>query len=130
MRSHMPAFLLYLGVFFACIGLAAAPAACTKNQRVNTIQTSLVAVNVARDGFTAWDLQHQSAIVDAASSRDEAEQKIAAYKAARDPVIAGFEIAYRALAMAATQTDDSSLAVALKASSDLFLAVKQLRGGT
>lgn len=87
-------------------------AACGSNQRQETLHSALVAANVARDGFAAWDLAHQKQIVEKATSREQAEAELAAYRAKRDGIIARFEEAYRAIAVAATQDDKASLDIA------------------
>jgi|SRR5262245_11266851 len=106
-----------------------AMASCTRGQRVDTIHTTLVAVTSARDGFTAWDRQHQLALVSAASTREEAEASVSSYHASRAIVIDGFEFAYRALAVAATQTDELSLRAAVGAADDLIAKVRAMMGG-
>ncbi len=126
MRSIAPSLSLFVLVFALCLG-GAGISACA-NQRTSTIHSSLVAVNVARDGFVAWDRQHQHEIVKAATTRDEVQRNIADYIVKRAPVVEGFEAAYRALAIAATQSDDTSLAAALRAGAELFEQVKKLRG--
>lgn len=124
-RSPIPTFLLlFIGM------LASGPLmACSKNQRVDTIHTTLLAVNSARDGFTAWDAQHQQALVAAATTREAAEQTVASYHDSRRPVVDGFEVAYRALAVAATQTDELSLSAALTTASELIDKVRSMIGG-
>lgn len=99
---------------------------CTSSQRIDTIRNSLVAVNAARDGFTAWDGQHQRDLVKRAATRVEAEAAIAAYHQGRQPVLDGFELAYRLLALAATQNDDPSLNAALLQVSTIVDLVKRL----
>ena len=46
--------------------------ACSQASRKDTLKTSLVSVNAARDGFLAWDRHHQQTIEDQATSREEA----------------------------------------------------------
>ncbi len=121
----MPALILH-SLLFACLLLGAA---CNKDQRVNTIHASIVALDAARDGFVQWDHDHQMSIVDAATSREEGAAKLAAYRKKRQDVLDGFQIAYRALALAATQTDDPSLKAALDEAGKLLLLITQLRGG-
>ncbi len=128
MRKHIPALTLYLMTFAACIALAAVPS-CTKNTRLTTIQASLVTVNAARDGFVVWDRQHQSSIVDAATTREDAIAKIDAYRKEREKTLHAFETVYRVLAIAATQTDEPSLKSALAQSAELVQAIKKLTGG-
>lgn len=126
MRPIFPVLSIYLVMFGLCISAAA----CTKNQRIKTIHASLVSVNAARDGFVAWDRQHQTAIVDKATSREQAERELAAYRTRRELVERGVEVTYRAFAVAATQTDDLSLRAALETGAALVEAIKQLRGGS
>jgi hypothetical protein len=120
-------------LFFATVCLmlfvSMTVAACSRNQRVDTIHTTLIAVNSARDGFTAWDRQHQQALVAAAATREAAEQSVASYQDNRRPVVDGFEVTYRALAVAATQTDEISLSAALSTANDLIEKVRSMIGG-
>lgn len=119
-RSHAPVLLLFVSMFFML--LVAVPA-CGPNKRAQSIQTTLIAVNAARDGFVAWDRQHQSNIVDTAAARqatrDEVVRELDAYHIKRAKVTASFEIAYRALAIAATQSDEASLRAALAKAGEL-----------
>jgi hypothetical protein len=128
MRRLLPVTLLYLLTFGFCVALVTLPS-CGGSQRQKTLRAAIVATNVARDGFTGWDGDHQKAIVDKAASREEGERELAAYRAKREPIVARFEAAYRFLALAATQSDDPSLREALKASGDLLDAIKTLIGG-
>jgi hypothetical protein len=128
-RNIIPALALYMGVFVSCIVLAAVPACSSSNKRTNSISASLVAVNAARDGFTSWDRDHQVALVDKATTREESDKALASYHLQRIPVVASFEVAYRALAVAAVGNDEGSLAAAIDAAQKLIEAVKQLRGG-
>ena len=105
-------------------------AACGASARQKTIQGALVGVNAARDGFITWDSQHQLSIVEKATSREEAELALKDYRTRREVVKEAFEVAYRALAVAATQTDELSLHAALAASDKLVDAVKKLTGGS
>ena len=104
-------------------------AACNQSQRSDTLHTAVVSVNAARDGFVAWDREHQQTIVDQATTHDDGAKALSDYRFKRQPVMDTFEVAYRALALAATQTDDPSLKTALAVSGDLIDAVKKLMGG-
>jgi len=128
LRSEIAPLALYLGVFLACLGLASVPG-CGSGQRQRTLRATLVGTNAARDGFVSWDADHQKAIVDRAASREDGERELAAYRAARDPIVSTFELVYRAIAAAATQSDDPSLRAALDASSSLLDSIKKLTGG-
>lgn len=128
MRHHLPALALYVGVFLSCVMLAAVPA-CGEGQRQKTLHAAVISVNVARDGFLAFDKSYQIAIVDKATSREEGQAALDAYRAKREPVAKGFELAYKALALAATQTDDPSYRAALAAAEDIAKTVLELTGG-
>lgn len=115
----------------ACMALLGCmlQSSCTKSQRTDTLRTSLISLNAARDGFTSWDRDHQQQIVDQSDSRDEALKALESYRDRRKPVAESFEVAYRALALAATQTDEPSLNAAIASSRELIDAVKALIGG-
>lgn len=102
--------------------LVATPA-CSGSKRTRTLQTTLAAVNAARDGFIAWDKQHQLELVKNASSRDETDKSLGDYHKRREPVVTGFEVVYRAIALAATQNDGPSLSAALDKASELYEAL-------
>lgn len=99
---------------------------CSSTQRTDTIRNSLVAVNAARDGFTTWDGQHQRDLVKRATTRIEAEAAISSYHQGRQPVLDGFELAYRLIALAATQNDDPSVKAALAQVGVIIDLVKRL----
>lgn len=134
MNRRMSAIALYrvlaivelVGVLLLATSLTSA---CTQSQRTDTLHSAVVSVNAARDGFVAWDREHQQTIVDQATTHDDGVKALSDYRVKRQPVMDSFEVAYRALALAATQTDDPSLKAALAMSGDLIDAVKKLMGG-
>lgn len=117
-------FLLFIGIVMA------APACSSANKRTKTLQTTVTAVNAARDGFFAWDRQHLIAIVKNSSSRDDALVTERLYAERKKLVIDSFEVAYRALAVAATQADDLSFRAAMASAAELLDAIKKLTGGS
>lgn len=127
MRSLQSALAVYVATFLICVGLVAVPTACGGNQRQRTLHAALVAANVARDGFVAWDAAHQAKIISEATTREDAEAKLAAYRSRRDRVIEGFERAYRAIATAATQTDRPSLVAAQELGRKLMADLEQIK---
>lgn len=126
-RSPLTAYFLSL----VCIALFSTSlmSACSKSQRADTLHASVVSVNAARDGFVAWDREHQQSIVDHATSHEDGVAALATYRSKRGPIMDTFEVAYRALAVAATQTDDPSLKAALAVSADLIDAITALTKG-
>lgn len=127
MRAHTHALIAYLCVVATC--LAVVPTACTKNDRMTTIQTALIAVNAARDGFHTWDRHHRSEIIQSSATREEAVAKLEAYGKERETITDLREAAYQVLAVAATQTDEPSLKAALAKAAELVTAIKKLTGG-
>lgn len=119
-----------ISLFLAFI---AVNSACTKNQRLSTIRATLVSVNTTRDEFSAWDLDHQreiyKAVLAAGGTKDDALAKIAAYEDKRRKVVDSFELTYKALALAATQTDGASFTAAIDAAKELIDSVNKLRSG-
>ena len=116
-----------LSLFVMCLMVLVA-SSCTPNKRTKTLHATLVAVNAARDGFTAWDREHQASLARTLPSREAIDQALDAYHAKRRPVVDSFEVAYRALAVAATQTDDMSLKTALDGARELLTALQKLVG--
>lgn len=124
-RSPIPSYLLSIAclLLFACtVG-----ASCNKSQRVDTLRASVISVNVARDGFTTWDSHHQAAIIRDAATREAAQTALSEYRDKQSRVVTGFEVAYRALAVAATQTDEPSLHAAIAAASELLELVESIK---
>lgn len=132
MRHRLPPAppIAYFCLALVCLLLFVSSVSCTQQDRANTLRASLTAVNTAKAGFVAWDRRHQMQIVEASKTREEAEGALFAYRARRTPVVEGFEVAYRALAVAATQTDEPSLRGALATAADLVDAVRRLIGGS
>ena len=128
-RRYMPSGWALAFVYALCLAILAIGSSCTKNERLTTIHASLLSVNVARDEFVTWDLEHQRDILKTATSREDALAKIAAYEEKRRKVEVGFELTYKALALAATQTDGPSLSAASSAVAELLDSIAKLRGG-
>ena len=130
------ALALFLLAFLATLTIVGA---CTPNKRIKTLQVALVSVNAIRDGFLAWDRQHQHDLVESATSRADGLAKLAAYQAKRDLVLRRradglrtpevFELVYLAISIAATQTDELSLTDALAKADELARAMAILMGG-
>lgn len=63
--------------------------------------TAIVATNAARDQFTEWDKGHQLAIVDKATTREQAESGLKEYRQKRQKIVQAFTVAYTSMASAA-----------------------------
>lgn len=127
MRPFMPALAFFVVGCLASIALTAT-SGCSGSQRQKTLRAAVLSVNVARDQFLEYDRSHQIGIVEQATSREDGVAKLEAYRKKREPLMKGFEIAYKALALAATANDDPSYQQALAATSELLGAVKSLTG--
>ena len=102
-------------------------AACGPSNRTNTIRTTLVSVNAARDGFLVFDEDIQTKIVDKSTSLADGQNKLDAYRAHRAEVVAAFEVVYRALAIAAVDPDKADLAEVLIEVKQLFYMLEKLK---
>jgi hypothetical protein len=97
----------------ACFLGAIGAEACGSNavqQRQTTITTALISVNAAESAFLAWDGQHQLDLVKSALNKDDADEKLKAYRAQRAKFNLVMKAAYAALGVAAQVNDDHSVA--------------------
>lgn len=125
MRAIQHRIISVLTLLALCL-LLQGSAGCTRSQRETTLHATLVSVNAARDGFSSWDREHALAIVDAAKTREQATTEVSAYREWRQQITASFEVAYRLLAVAATQTDKPSLDAAVAHAGALVEAIEKL----
>lgn len=105
-------------------------AACTHASRTDTLHASLTSVNAARDGFVAWDQKHQQALLEHATSREDAQRALTDYRATQTKIAEWFAVVYQSIAAAAVQNDDPSLAAAVHAATDIVAKIAQLVEGT
>jgi len=113
----------------ALVLLSITALACGASARMKTLEATVISVDTARDGFLSWNKSHEQAIVASAQNREQALSNVAAYYEARGPVVEGFQLAYRAIALAATKSDDTSLKTALEAAKDLLARLQALTKG-
>ncbi len=105
-------------------------AGCGASAREKTLRAAVVSVNAARDGFIAFDLNHQRAILAAHTEREKYDAAIAAYRSKREPVVEAFVVAYRAIGVAAVLVDDdASLGAVGEAVSKLLKAIEDFKAG-
>lgn len=110
--------------------LLALVSACGASGRQKTLRATLIGLNATRDAFVVWDAGHQSALVDKAASKDEAEAALITYRTKREPLVRRLELGYRALATAAVlENEGPSLQAALEAANLAAAAWLELRGG-
>lgn len=126
MRAIQPRIINLLALFALCLLLQGGALGCSRSQRETTLHATLVSVNAARDGFSSWDREHALAIVDAAKTREQATTEVASYREWRQQITASFEVVYRLLAVAATQTDKPSLDAAVAHAGELIQAIQKL----
>ncbi len=122
---------LFAGVLatLALFALILGASACNQNQRADTLRATVITVNVARDGFAAWDKVKQGQIIDAAISKEAGAAALVTYRTSREKVVASFELTYKALALAATALeDDVQFSAAMTAVKDLEQAIQTFRG--
>lgn len=104
--------------------------ACGASAREKAVHAAFVTTNAARDAFVAWDHGHQLAIVDNATTEQQARTDLATYRTTRDFVVELFEAAYRSIAAAAVLVDDpTSLPNLTQAGTLLIHALHDATGG-
>lgn len=102
--------------------------ACGQSARQKTLKASLVSLNASRDGFLAWDREHQQQIVYRAESLAEGRAALAAYHEKRRLVVLGFEIAYKGLATAALSPSETNVVAFLSNFKQLYEMLRELTG--
>jgi hypothetical protein len=100
---------------------------CGASAREKTLRATFVTINAARDGFEAFDTQHQQQIVDDAKTLEEGKAAFAAYRHDRERVITAFVATYRVLTAAVLADDAASLEILLEAAKQLQQALDDLK---
>lgn len=127
--ARVQGVLLVLGATFIMAAAVIVLQGCGASSRERSLRTTLTAVDVAAAGFGEWDGKHQLAIVDGAETREAAEAALAAYRGKREAVLLAFEVAYRAVAVAALDDGRDTLDQAIAAAQAAFVLVEHLRTG-
>jgi len=94
--------------------------ACSSAKRQDTLKTTLVAVNQARDVFIRIDATAQDLILDSSTTKEQFTERITVYRKVQRKLRDGFELVYKAIATAAIVDDDASLANMLAAFRELI----------
>lgn len=123
-RKPNPVVLL-VAIVLAATALAST--ACGASKREKTLNTTLAAVNVARETFNAFDDAHQDKIIERATSLEQGRADLAAYREKQTRVVGLFIAAYRAIGVAAVASkDDASLRAAIDALKALTGAIDDI----
>lgn len=101
--------------------------ACASYQ--HALDVSLSSLNAARDGFVAWDADHQLRLVEGADTKEAAKAALASYRADRKKVTAALLTAYGALSVAAVKPDGASIAATGAAIGKVFDEMRTLGMG-
>lgn len=72
----------------------------TVQRATETLKTAQSATNAARSAFIEWDAVHQAALVERATSADDATKALEDYRQRRAAVIRSFAITYSSIAAA------------------------------
>ena len=100
---------------------------CGASQREHTIKTTLAAVNEARDTFVTLDNRAQQTIIAVAPNYERGLAALLVYRKRRDTVVEAFAAAYRALAIAATANDSTSIPTMVTAARYVVGALNALK---
>jgi hypothetical protein len=126
--------------FILLILLSACGGSITKHAD-KSLASSLAAARAAREAFVDYDRDHQMAIVDDATSREEGEANLRAYRAQRAHVMRAFTAVYSSISAAAAlvplvergEKKDADLRAALfevmRAVIEMKNAIDQVRSG-
>lgn len=93
------------------------------------LRGTLTGLNTARDGFVTWDMSHQSDLVEEATTLEDGQNKLRAYRQDREKVVYAFEVAYKALAIAALDPSAATVAVVITAAKDTYDLIMLLKNG-
>lgn len=104
-------------------------AACSATAYQHALDVSLASLNAARDSFTTWDKEHQTELVEAATTKEEAKASLAEYRKTRARVTAAFIAAYGAIAVASVKADAASITAAGEAVVTVYTELKKLFPG-
>lgn len=132
MHSHIRAFVTFHLVALVTIVALLQLQGCSGgsvSQRNKTLTAELSTLNGAAAGFEVWQQDHQHQIVASSTTREESDRRIAEFRNARDLVLDSFRLAYKLLAIAATQADDRSLKDAVVAAAKAVEDAEKLTGG-
>lgn len=128
MKRLLPVVLLYAMIGAFCVGLVVVPTSCSSSQRTDTLHAAVIAVKGVQDVFLIWDAQHQLDIVAKAATKEQAAADLAAYRVIRDKLVAALDLAYQAIALASTESDQPSLDAAMAAAKAAEADIETLMG--
>lgn len=121
---------LFLSIMLTFGLLTMGLSGCTKNTRVETLQVTKLGLDAAKDGFDAWNAQHEMEIADdpKLTSKEAYTAAITAYRTARKKVIDALTLAYQLYSTATAQNDAPSLSAAVGQAAVLYQGIKTLEG--
>ncbi len=96
------------------------------------LSTALAATNAARDAFTTWSKAHEMSIVARATSLEQGDRELAAYRAHSQPVLGSLVVAYTSIAAASAaltlaEAQPAELATAVRLATDALRAAVAVR---
>lgn len=129
-RATVPAILLTTIILFFSAALAQVVTGCTGHQRHKTLRATLTSLVVAREGFEKWDEAQQREIVEKATSKEQGQEALSAFRTRRDLVYDAFEIAFRLIATASLDSEDQTLSQAIDQAKRVLIKIAELQGGS
>lgn len=107
--------------------LLAFVAACGANARRDTLRGNIVALDVARDATLKLSKEHEAAIIEHATSKDEARVQLAEWRDVVDSMMTALEDGYRITYSAAILDDAKSASEAGAAVAKALALLKELK---
>lgn len=114
-------------IVLACLAVSLALAGCGANARTVTLRAAVATAKVTVAAMDAYTEQHEIALANAASSKEDGEAKLAAYEHRLVLVDDALNALLLAVSAAAVANDDASLAAVAPAALKLEQAFVQLK---
>jgi hypothetical protein len=111
------------------IAIGGTSSGCGPSAYQKTVRASLLVTDAAHDGFIAYDRERQAAIIEAATSKEQGQAELHAYRERRGRLVELFDATYRAIAAAAVLEERKNLDGLTRASELLVKSLRDFSGG-
>lgn len=96
-------------IFVLAFGAISATGCAGASAQEKALQTTFATAKAAEIAFVAYDVKHQSDLVDVAKTKADGAAALASYRASRGAVSDGFAALYKAIAAAALAKDNNTM---------------------
>lgn len=109
-------FMFWWGLLWIVL---AAALGCGASGKQKVLQGTLASLDAVKAGLEIYDKEHQIEMVKESESRQETLYRIQMYRSRRAPILEALILAYKAVAVAALNPDDTNVGEVLKMLRDL-----------